>query len=307
MELRHLRYFIVIAEEQNFHSAAKRLNIAQSALSRRVKDLEAELGVALFERARKRIRLTPAGEHFAIYSRASLSDLDEAIERTRRIAGGLEGSLRLGFQPTSIRQNIVPESFRLFRERYPSIELQLVPMTWQQQLKELEQRTLDAGYCHIGNEPTDWCEKLVVGREDWLLAMPSFHRFARKRFVKLGDLHGENFVWFPRAASPLLYDEILHACASGGLSPNFVQLVASEATQLSLVAAGMGVTFASTALSAQSMANVVMRPIQDFSVPVDISLVWRHGVVSRPLAGLIEIARSLVMKANRSAASRSRR
>src|SRR6476620_8220695 len=146
MELRHLRYFVGVGEEQHYGRAARRLGIAQPALSRQIQDLENELGFMLFDRLPRGVKLSAAGELFLSDARRILRDVDEAKRRAERVATGKAGTLRVGFVELLSWHGVVPDSFRRFRRRQPDAELELHPMLSNQQIEAVRSDRLDAGF-----------------------------------------------------------------------------------------------------------------------------------------------------------------
>src|SRR5216684_7508090 len=146
MELRHLRYFVAIGEEENYRRAAQRLNVAQTALSTQIQDLEAELGFKLFDRLPRGVKLSAAGKLFLEDARRILQEVNEAAARAARVARGQSGTLRVGFSENASWRGVVPESFRRFREIQPDAELQLQPLPSMEQLEAIRSGRLDAGF-----------------------------------------------------------------------------------------------------------------------------------------------------------------
>ena len=242
MELRHLRYFVAIGEEENYRRAAQRLHVAQTALSTQIQDMEAELGFKLFDRLPRGVKLSAAGRLFLEDARRILQQVSEAAARAARVARGQSGTLRVGFTENASWRGIVPESLRRFRERQPDAELQLTPATSLEQLEAIRSGRLDAGF--VFNMPKGDAELdyLPVAMQHVELAVPKGHALAKVKKLRLRDLVGASFVWFPRRESPAFYDRLMHECYRGGLkSPRIVQEGLNEATILSLVSHGMGV------------------------------------------------------------------
>src|SRR5712671_4225942 len=146
MELRHLRYFMAVGEEQHYGRAAQRLRVAQPALSRQIQDLEQEVGFKLFDRLPRGVKLSAAGKLFLEDASRILRDVNEAAARAARVARGQSGTLRIGFTENASWRGVVPESFRRFRERQPDAELQLTPATSLEQIEAIRSGRLDAGF-----------------------------------------------------------------------------------------------------------------------------------------------------------------
>ena len=156
MELRHLRYFVQVAEEQHYGRAAERLRVAQPALSRQIQDLEEEIGFKLFDRLPRGVKISAAGKSFLMDARRILHEVNEAAARAKRVALGQSGTLRVGFVESVSWHGVVPDSFREFRERQPDVELQLKQASSMEQTEAVHSGRLDAGFvftiAHIGRE-----------------------------------------------------------------------------------------------------------------------------------------------------------
>jgi len=234
MELRHLRYFVAIGEEQHYGRAARRLRVAQPALSRQIQDLEEELGFKLFERLPRGVKLSAAGKLFLEDARRILQELSEAALRAGRVASGRSGTLRVGFTENSSWHGVVPDSFRRFREQQPAAELQLQPEASLAQLDAIRSGRLDAGFVNFMPKSDPELDQLLVARQHVELAAPKGHPLTRLRKLRLRDLRGAPFVWFPRRANPVFYDQMMLECYRGGLkSPRIVQEGVNEPTILS--------------------------------------------------------------------------
>src|SRR5688572_9163151 len=244
MELRHLRYFVAVGEEEHFGRAAQRLRIAQPALSRQIQDLEREIGFELFDRLSRGVKISAAGRLFLEEARGILQELEEATERARRVALGRSGTLRIGFTENASWRGVVPESFRLFRQRHGDAELQLDPGPSLVQLDAVRSGRLDAGFVYNAPGPDRELDELSVALHRLALAAPRSHPLAKRKRLRLRDLAEASFVWFPRRESPAFYDRLMYECVRGGLrSPRVVQEASNEATIMTLVAQGIGVAF----------------------------------------------------------------
>src|SRR6266478_429441 len=175
MELRHLRYFVAIGEEENYRRAAQRVNVAQTALSTQIQDLEAELGFKLFDRLPRGVKLSAAGKVFLEDARRILQQVSEAAARAARVARGQSGTLRVGFTENASWRGIVPDSFRRFRERQPDAELQLTPATSLEQLEAIRSGRLDAGFVLDMPKDDPELERLRVAIQRIELAVPTGH------------------------------------------------------------------------------------------------------------------------------------
>jgi DNA-binding transcriptional LysR family regulator len=294
MELRHLRYFVAIGEEENYRRAAQRLHVAQTALSTQIQDLEAELGFKVFDRLPRGVKLSVAGRLFLEDARRILREVNEAAARAARVARGQSGTMRVGFTENASWRGVVPDSFRHFRERQPDAELQLTPATSLEQLDAIRSGRLDAGF--VFNMPKGDAEldHFPVALQHVELAVPKGHALAKVKKLKLRDLVDASFVWFPRRESPAFYDRLMHECFRGGLkSPRIVQEGLNEATILSLVSHGMGVGWVNGTARWRCPESVVIVSVVDLDMPLPLALVWKKDNSSPLVKRFVDDVRSL--------------
>jgi DNA-binding transcriptional LysR family regulator len=289
MELRHLRYFVAVGEEQHYGRAARRLRVAQPALSRQVQDLEAEVGFKLFDRLPRGVKLSAAGNLFLEDARRILQQVNEAAARAARVARGQSGTLRIGFTENASWHGVVPDSLRRFRERRPDAELQLHPAASADQVEDIRSGRVDAGFVFNLPKSDDDLDQLAVAIQHVELAVPKGHKLGRIKRLRLRDLVDASFVWFPRREAPAFYDRLMHECYRGGLkSPRVVQEAANEATILSLVSHGMGVGWVNETARWRCPEQVVILSVTDLNMPLPMALAWRKDNTSPLLASFIE-------------------
>jgi DNA-binding transcriptional LysR family regulator len=288
MELRHLRYFVAVGEEQHYGRASGRLRVAQPALSRQIQDLEEEVGFKLFERLPRGVKLSAAGRLFLEDARRILQEVSEAATRAARVARGHSGTLRIGFAENASWRGVVPDSFRRFQEQQPDAELQLRPAPSMEQLEEIRAGRLDAGFLYFMPKADRELDHLAVAIQYVELAAPKGHPLSKLKRIRLRDLADAPFVLFPRWASPAFYDRLMHECYRGGLkSPRIVQEGLNEATILSLVSAGLGVGWVLGSARWRCPESVVILPVVDLKVPLHLVLAWRRDNSSPLLANFI--------------------
>ncbi|HET9401862.1 MAG TPA: LysR family transcriptional regulator [Candidatus Acidoferrales bacterium] len=276
MELRHLRYFVGVGDEQHFGRAAERLHIAQPALSRQIQDLEKEIGFLLFDRLPRGVKLSAAGEVFLEDARRILAEVQEATRRAGRVANGNTGSIRVGFVEAISWHGVVPDSFRRFREKLPDAELTPVPMVSVEQVEAVRTGKLDAGFIASMGALSKELDQLQVAQHSVVLAAPKEHPLAKQTRLRLRDLNEVPFVWLSRRINPAAYDRLIETCFRGGLkSPRIVQEAYDHATILSLVSCRLGVAWVSDSAKWQCPKGVVLLPVVDLKVPIPFSLMWR--------------------------------
>lgn len=287
MELRHLRYFLTLAEELHFGRAAARLHIQQPPLSRQIQVLEEELGFPLFERSRRRVELTPAGA--ALYGRAQqvFDALDVAVHDARSAAQGETGRLVIGY-PSSLAYSGLAELLRAFRTRFPGVELTLRELSPGEQIDALKAGSQDVGFVRSSPEDPALASELVR-REPLMVVLPDDHPLAKRRTVALGTLRHEPFVMFPRARGPAFFDQLMALCAASGFMPR----IAQEAPQLdivSMVAAGFGVSIMPASMRHFHRPGLVFRAITG-SPQTELLIVWRHQNLSPALHKFVDLVR----------------
>ena len=297
MELRHLRYFVAVGEEEHFGRAALRLRVAQPALSRQIQDLEREIGFELFERLSRGVKISAAGKLFLEEARRILHQVHEATERAHRVARGQSGTLRVGFTENTSWRGVVPDSFRRFRARYPDAELQLNPLPSLHQLEAVRSGRLDAGFMLNAPKPCRELDQLPVAVHSLVLAAPAAHPLAKIKNLRLRDMTDARFIWFPRRESAAFYDRLMYECFRGGLkSPRIVQEALNEATILTLVAQGIGVGFVIEPARWRCPDSVAILKVTDLKLSLPLALVWRKDNVSPLLSKFVTDVGSLVKR-----------
>jgi DNA-binding transcriptional LysR family regulator len=277
MELRHLRYFVSVGEEEHFGRAADRLHIAQPALSRQIQDLEKELGFALFDRLPRRVRLNAAGKFFLEDARRILRDVEEAKGRAERIAHGKAGTLRIGIATALSWHGFVVECFHRFRREQPDAELELHHLLSVNQIELLLSGRLDVGFASSSFLPSH--KELAhwqFADDRMLLAVPEEHPLTKRKVVRLRDLRDMPFIWTPRWANPVFFDQMMQECSRGGLSaPKIVQEATDRDTHLSLAQCRVGLSWQNESARWHCPPGVVLIPVVDMNVRLPFSLIWK--------------------------------
>jgi DNA-binding transcriptional LysR family regulator len=278
MELRHLRYFVAVAEELNFGRAAERLRIAQPPLSRQIRDLEREIGSPLFERVPRGVELTPAGRAFLPEARLTLAQAERAQRTAQRAAQGETGRLRVGFVEAATHSGILPDVLSFFRAHLPSVGLSLFELDPLRQADAFQEGRIDIGILH--SPPLDaarWLRVEPIYTEPVILALPKSHALASRSRLTLASLADEPIVSFPRVVGPEMYDDIIARCRAAGFSPRIVQEAAGWHTLASLVGAGVGVGFVPRSIAEFQQHGVVYRAVRELGVQMSLAAVWRRA------------------------------
>jgi DNA-binding transcriptional LysR family regulator len=285
MELRHVRAFVVTADEMHVGNAAVRLGINQPTLSRQIAALERTIGVPLFDRTRRRLALTPAGAEFLPGARELVGRGDRLADDARRAHRGELGVLRVGFvQSATFRA--LPELLAGFGAVCPDVEVEVTAMTTLTQRAALRDGRIDAGLLRP-TPATAGLATRTLSRDHLVAALPAAHPLAGSASVPLASLAGDPFVFYTRAAGPSVHDAIVGYCVAAGFSPRIVQHAVDVQTIVALVAANLGVSLLIAPTPYSDEHAVVYRPLSDELPPWEMALAWspdnRSPVLSRLL------------------------
>jgi DNA-binding transcriptional LysR family regulator len=274
MELRHVRYFVAVAEDLNFRRAAERLRVAQPSLSAQVKALEEELGVRLLDRTTRRVKLTPSGRAWLEEARALLATATRVQESARRTRDGLAGSLRVGVISSSANAWLAGILGR-FRQRHPGVQLSLFDLGSAEQLRRLRAGELDVG---LLRPPASFpeLEAVMVESSHYVLAAPVGHALARRRRLAWSDFHDQPLVMMHPTLQHGYYDAFLAACATAGARPLPAQYANDIQTKLWLISAGFGVAPTTATLAEVQRPGLVFRELPPGLPPVYTALVHRR-------------------------------
>ncbi len=288
MELRHLRYFVAVAEELHFGRAAKRLHLSQPPLSQQIHKLEDILGYPLFVRTSRSVKLTDAGEVFLERARRTLRNVQRDIEETRSIGQGEVGSLNIGFVGSAMLTTL-PGIFRAYRSAYPRVRLHLHESFTSRVAEGLENGTLDAGILRDG----DASEKLNVTTlisDPYVAVLPVTRASARKKSISPGTLRDEPFVYYPRSAGVRAFEKPLALFEEHGFRPHIVQEATHWLTILRLVGAGLGVSVAPACVRRIASPEVVCIPLRGSKVVSEVELARAVGDSRPTVEHFVQIA-----------------
>jgi len=272
MELRHLRYFSVLAEELHFSRAARRLAISQPPLSVAIRQLEDSVGARLFERNSKGVRLTPAGRALRESAGRLLTQAEDAAREAREVAAGSAGRLRIGFVGAMLYRGL-PQALRDFQARYPAVRITLAELNSRQQITDLQHDRLDLGFVHTSRMPVELAHRLLLS-EPFVCCLPAGHALARKRVLALSDLRAQPFVLFSRSASPDYHERILSICAEAGFEPEVRHEVRHWLAVVSLVSQGLGVALVPDAMRRSALRGAVFRRLDRDVAHSEAYAVW---------------------------------
>jgi DNA-binding transcriptional LysR family regulator len=285
LENRHLRYFIEVARSLHVRRAAERLHIAQPALTQNIQQLESELGVELFHRESRHLRLTEAGEIFLVEAEQSLRQFDHAQKTAQRAARGEVGKLVLGFQSTA-GLSVVPNLLQNFRTEFPEVEVTLIESGSTAQKRALRSGEIDIGLVYALPDAEFAYRELEP--ESLVIALPEDHPLAAKDSVAIVELAQEVFILSSSSAAEVLRHVVMTECADAGFQPKRVQEISTVQTALGLVSARFGVSILPASVQVLIRRGVALRPIRDSRIQVGLTFLWMKDNRSPVLANLVK-------------------
>ena len=293
IELRHLRYFLAVAETLHFSKAAQMLGIAQPPLSQQIKRLEQLLGHRLFDRTTRGVKLTLAGQLLAERARSTIEKVQDDLAQVRRLGRGEEGTLTVGFSG-SVMFTDLPAAIESYRRRYPKVELRLREFSTSAQISALLTGTLDIAFLRDG-DPTEGIEISTLFAERCVAVLPKAHALARKRSLRVRDLRPEPFILFARRMGPLAFDRTIACCERDGFRPNIVQDAPQWPTLVRLVAAGLGVSLAPACVATVAIPGAIYREVRA-ACRTTVDLGIKTGSATTLAGNFIQIARERLAK-----------
>lgn len=290
MELRHLRYFVAVAEQLHFGRAATQLKMSQPPLSQQIRHLEAELGVELFLRDRRRVQLTTAGQHFLEHAQSVLNGAERAAQAARSAAVGPHLHLAVGHSPAADFK-VLPAVVRRFRAEHPNVTLDLRNLNSHQLLQAVADRLIEVAILRL---PCEFRGIRVeaIHQEPMVAVLPEAHPLAARDRIPMRALAGERFILFPRMLAPRHYDRISAACLrGGGFTLGEVQEAETIMSALALVAAGIGVSLQPASVATLQWRDIVCRPLVEQSLSVETGVAYRNQGTSDLASAFLRIAR----------------
>lgn len=294
MELRHLRYFVAVAEEQSVTRAAVRLGIHQPPLSQQIRDLERELGTELFERTPRSVRLNMAGEVFLQDARKILAAAHDSVVRVRHAAQGYLGELKVGYTSSAALHSFVPRALRVFGETYPQVVLDVREDATNTLFRAVKSEAIDAAFVRAPVASFLPLNAIAVEEEAVVVALPRGHRLSSGSDpLALKDLAGELFVLYRSPDGPGVLDVLSAACHQQGFSPRAAATVPRLLSAAAMVAAGRGITILPAALQTLHRESVVYRHLDTASAfTIPLTLIWRDTAENTPLARFVSSVRT---------------
>lgn len=290
MEIRHLRYFCALAEELHFTRAAVRLNVAQSALSQQIKQLEEGLGTQLLERAHRRVRLTEAGEVFQARALQILEEMDQAARDAVRVGQGDAGPLAIGVASAAMC-GMLPQILRAFHRASPNVQLDIRTLEPDEQVEALRKEAIDFGMVYSPMVDAAF-ESAPMARERLVIALPAGHRAAAKDRVSLRELAGETFLVPRRRSIPGFHEVTMRALGEGGIAQPRVQFASTMDTTVYLVAGHLGAALVPESFRQHlRVRGCIYRDLAGAPVYADSIGLWRRGEVAPALRRFVQLVK----------------
>ena len=293
LELRHLRYFVAVAEDLSFTKAAGKLHLAQPSLTRQIHNLEEELGVQLLNRSKSQVTLTEEGRFFLADARRILALATESVRAVQRLSRGEVGQLNISYL-SNFDFELLPETLKAFRLSFPHIGLNLFDMTPAEQFRALEARKIDLGF--VGLPPPAAAAGAIqwesIAQHRTVVVLPTKHPLARKRQLKLGELESMFFVGMSEKTHPGFREWLNRTCQRAGFTPRVLQDAELETALMTFIAEGLGVTLAREYLKKLPHPGVAFRPLAP-PLKSDYCIAWNRNNDSRALQQYIEIVKGV--------------
>ena len=300
MELRHLRYFVAVAEVLNFHRAAEALAMAQPPLSLQIQQLERELGVTLLDRTARKIQLTDAGRVFLRDATAILAQAEAATQRAKRAERGEVGQLTIGYT-SLILSPLFPHILRRYRAEYPEVEVYLRDLVTLEQMQHIQANTIDVSFAtHASVSLTEAEHEAltyeVILREPLVALLPKTHPLADRERIPLQAIADEPWIWFARPYDPTTFDYMMHLFTTMGIRPQVVQFVNSAQMIFGLVLAGFGVSLIPASVERIAQDALVYVELEAPQPQVEFDLVWRKQPTSPVVEAFLRVAREIAYR-----------
>jgi DNA-binding transcriptional LysR family regulator len=291
MELRHLRYFVAVAETQNVTKAAARLNVSQPPLSRQIRDLEDELNVSLFERGAKSMRLTDAGRVFYIEAKAVLDRMSEAIHAVQAVAGGNGGDLHIGYAP-SLTVEILPRALRRFQESTPEVKVVLHDLSSGEMLTNLEERKLNLAFMVDSIVPTRRMLFTELRRYAVCVAVAPAHPLAGEKDIRLSQVASERIIAYSRTDYPEYFSWLTRLLSKTKARPQIAEEYDSVTSLIAAVEAGRGIAIVSKSLACLAGPRLVVKDLRPAQPMMTIGIVHRREKLTPPEAAFLAAAKA---------------
>ncbi|MFK7758249.1 MAG: LysR family transcriptional regulator [Flavobacteriales bacterium] len=275
IELRHLKYFMAVAEELHFRKAAEKLFISQPGLSRQIRQLEEQLGVSLISRTNRKVELTAAGQHLATEALTWLEVIQQGLEKTKLIHESAEGTLKLGYVGSAM-QGVVPELLEQFKSKHPTVKFSLSEMDNSMQLTALLDGTIDVGFVRLSHVPKS-IEMKTVLTEPFCLVLPKNHVLTKAKLKHMNQLREESFILFEKEYSPTYYEEVMSLFRDAGYNPLVSHSSVNALTIYKMVESGFGLAVVPKSLKNTFSLQIKFIDLSNFSQRTNLNVIWKKS------------------------------
>jgi DNA-binding transcriptional LysR family regulator len=293
LEIRQLRAFVAVAEELSFVRAAKRLNVAQPALSRTIRDIEGRLGVHLFERTTRAVYLTEAGKVFLLEARHTLTQMERAVQLTREAEAGLSGEIRIGYMDFAMYGPMI-DLLKTYKRRNPGVKLNLQRRRSDEQSNDLAAHRLDVGFT-VRHRFHREVEPLLLTREPLVAVLPRNHRLAKKKRLSIADMADEPFIMGDRDRWQIFLPMVEAFCSSVGFAPKISVEANEGAAIFRLVAAGQGVSIYPACARQVAFGGLAVRDFEEEAPIVETFGIVRRGGYPPMVDSLVNSLRDIII------------
>lgn len=287
MEIRHIKYFLAVAENLHFRQAAEKLYISQPGLSRQIKQMEEELGVTLFERHNRKVTLTPSGEYLKIELTGIVKNIDIVLQHAKLMGQGIEGKLRLGYIGSAM-QSIIPEFLLQIREKHPNIKVDLKEMDNQVQTTGILDKKIDLGFVRMDRVPRG-IEIRPLYKETFSLVLPKHHPIDSSNFKNLSQFRDESFIMFDASYSPSYYEKVMQIFDNAGFSPIISHKSVEANTIYRLIENNFGVAIVPTSLQEGYDMDIKFIELDKIKHRTTLQLIWSKENQNPLLKGVLEL------------------
>jgi DNA-binding transcriptional LysR family regulator len=294
MELRHLKYFLAVAEELHFSKAAEKLFIVQPALSRQIKELEGELGILLFKRTKRVVSLTEAGKFYYSEAKNIFLSLEQMKRKAKEIETGSIGKIKIGYVGSAM-QSVLPKLILRLQKEYPGLHFELYEVTAKNQIEMLKTGKIDIGFLRIPGDDKELVFETIY-TESYSLVLPFKHKKNVKNFKGLHEFASENFIIQPRNTGERYFDNIISLCNSAGFSPIITHESLNEDATIRLVENNLGISIFPTSFTNAFKARVKYIELKNTRNKLQLSIAWNNNNTNSTLQTFIKIIRDFTQK-----------
>ncbi|MFY0712528.1 LysR family transcriptional regulator [Seonamhaeicola sp. NFXS20] len=287
LELRHLKYFLAVAEELHFRRAAERLFISQPGLSRQIKQMEDDLGVTLFERHNRKVQLTKAGAYLKKELLLTLKNLDQTLEYAKLLHDGKKGDLKLGYVGSAM-QNVIPNLLLAFEAKHPNVVFNLKELDNDTQIQELLSFNLDLGFVRLERVPKGLELKPIL-KESFCLVLPKNHAVTQESFKSISQLKDESFILFDPKYSASYFEKVMQIFDDSGFTPNVSHNTIHAGSIYKLVENGFGISIVPESLTTTENKNIKFIKLERIKQKTTLSVVWNRNNRNPILQDFLEL------------------